>query len=222
MTSGGHGAISCRVEEPTKQERLSAPAGNTETAGLNFVGLHGRPELHLGREELEAKLAALPAAPKDVGRVDMLVARGAEGERRLPHSAVLTVEGGMPFDRWAEQTKYGVDYQLATTRTDFARTIANGQALELHGDNLFLTLDLSSGNLPAGSRVRVGDAELEVTPQAHNGCKKWVQRFGLNPMQMNLDAEFRSLHLRGIYLRVAVSGRVTVGDAARVLHRAAA
>ena len=51
-------------------------------------------------------------------------------------------------------------------RTDFARVVANGQPLELHGDNLYLSLDLSASNLPIGSRVRVGEALLEVTPKA--------------------------------------------------------
>jgi MOSC domain-containing protein YiiM len=61
---------------------------------------------------------------------------------------------------------------------------------------------------------------VQVTPVAHNGCKKWVQRFGLSPMQMNLDPAFRPLHLRGIYLRVVQDGRVRLGDSAVVLERA--
>lgn len=60
---------------------------------------------------------------------------------------------------------------------------------------------------------------LQVTPIAHNGCKKWVQRFGLCPMQLNLDAAYRHLHLRGIYLRVLNDGRVRVGDPVRVIQR---
>src|SRR5262245_56381746 len=108
----------------------------------------------------------------------------------------------MPGDRWFGQDKYGPEYQLATTRADFARVICNGQPLELHGDNLFLHLDLSSSNLPQGSLLRLGQALVCVTPKAHNGCKKWVQRFGLAPMQLNLDPAFRSWRVRGLYLRV--------------------
>jgi MOSC domain-containing protein YiiM len=127
----------------------------------------------------------------------------------------------MPGDRWASQDKYGPDYQLATTRADYARLIANGQPLELHGDNLYLQLDLSSQNLPVHSVLHAGEALLQVTPIAHNGCKKWVQRFGLCPMQLNLDAAYRHLHLRGIYLRVLKDGRVRVGDPVRVVQRGA-
>lgn len=206
------------MTEPTKQELIAAPAGSIDTDALHFVGLRGDRRRHLARATLEAGIAAL-APPKDAGTVDFLVARGPDGERRLPAEARLTASGGMPGDRWASQDKYGPDYQLATTRSDTARLIANGQPLELHGDNLYLHLDLSSGNLPIGSRLRLGEALVQVTPVAHDGCKKWAQRFGLSPLQLNLDPAYRSLHLRGIYLRVLEDGRVRLGDRVQVLER---
>jgi hypothetical protein len=206
------------MAEPTKEELLAARAGSVDTDALKFVGLRGDRRRHLQRAALEAGIAAL-APPRDAGTVDLLVARGPEGERRLPAEVSLTVNGGMPGDRWAAQDEYGPDYQLATTRSDVARLIANGQPLELHGDNLYLHLDLSSENLPVGSRLRLGEALVEVTPVPHNGCKKWVQRFGLCPMQLNLDPAYRAQHLRGIYLRVIEDGRVRLGDPVRVLQR---
>jgi MOSC domain-containing protein len=206
------------MTEPSKEELLRSPPGGVDTESLRFDGLRGDRKRHLDRAALEAGIASL-RAPLDEGTVDLLLARGPNGERHLPQEAVLTLREGMPGDRWAAQEKYGPDYQLATTRTDFARLIANGQPLELHGNNLFLSLDLSSENLPEGTLVRAGEALLRVTPVAHNGCKKWVQRFGLHPMQLNLDRAHRHLHLRGIYLRVVEEGRVRVGDGAIVVER---
>lgn len=205
--------------EPSKQDLLEALPGTIDTDRLRFVGMRGDGNRHLAREALEAALAALPPAPRNEGSVDLMVARGTSGERHLPKEALLTVERGMPGDRWAEEGRYGREYQLATTRTDFARVIANGQALELHGDNLFLTLDLSDDNLPAGSLLALGAGTVQVTPQAHNGCKKWVQRFGLAPMQLNMERHMRPIHLRGIYLQVVAPGLVQVGDRVRVLRR---
>lgn len=205
--------------EPSKEQLLQARPGSIDTNTLSFDGLRGDPARHLAREALLQQLAALAPAPRDEGRVDLLVARGPHGERQLPAEAELTVERGMPGDRWADDGRYGPEYQLATTRTDFARVVANGQALEMHGDNLFLTLDLSSENLPTGSLLQLGAARMQVTPQAHNGCKKWVQRFGLAPMQLNMDASMRPQHLRGIYLQVIATGVVRVGDRVRVLRR---
>lgn len=208
------------MAEPTKNELLVAEPGTIDTDALAFGGLRGDVRRHLDRATLEAAIATLPAAPLDEGTLELLVARGKNGERTLPEEALLTCDGGMPGDRWAKDGRYGPEYQLATIRSDFAKVVANGQRLELHGDNLYLNLDLSSKNLPIGSRVRLGAALLEVTPQAHNGCKKWVQRFGLAPMQMNLAPAFKSQHLRGIYLRVLEDGVARVGDRVKVVSRA--
>jgi hypothetical protein len=207
------------MDEPSKEELLVTPPGRFDTDRLQFVGQRGDSSRHLSRAALDAAIAALPPAPRDVGRVDLLVARGPGGERELPAQAVLSAERGMPGDRWFG-SKYDADYQLATARTDFARVIANGQPLELHGDNLFLSLDLSSDNLPIGTLLTLGQALLRVTPVAHNGCKKWAQRFGLSPMQLNMSPALRGVHLRGIYLQVVRDGLVRVGDEVTVRERA--
>jgi hypothetical protein len=206
------------MREPTQEELLESDARSFDTGSLSFTGLRGDVRRHLDRAELVTRLDALSPAPRDRGRVELLVARGPDGERAVLREARLTVEGGMPGDRWCDG-KQGPDAQLATARADVARLIANGQPLELHGDNLYLDLDLSAANLPAGTRLRLGEALVEVTPKPHNGCKKWVQRFGLAPMQLNLAPEYRGMRLRGMYLRVVEDGLVRQHDAVLVLAR---
>lgn len=203
----------------TTAELAAAAPGSVNTESLEFSGFRGDPARHLCRAELVSGLQALGPAPRDEGRVALMVARGPNGERALPARALLTRDRGMPGDRWAGNGKYGPEYQLATMRVDFARLVANGQPLELHGDNLYLDLDVSEDNLPIGTRLGLGAALVEVTPQAHNGCKKWVQRFGLDAMQLNLDPSYRPLRLRGLYLRVVEDGLVRTGDRALVLER---
>ena len=207
--------------EPSKAELLVLDEATFDTETLAFVGLRGDQGRHWLEAELVEALAKLPAAPQDEGRLDAIVARGASGERQVLETSSLSVADGLPLDRWRDDERYGPEYQLATARTDVARLIARGQPLELHGDNLYLSLDLSRQNLPIGSQLQIGDARLVVTPQAHNGCRKWVQRFGLAPMQLNLAPGHRDRRLRGLYLRVVEPGRIAVGDRVTVVSRAA-
>jgi MOSC domain-containing protein YiiM len=168
---------------------------------------------------LEARLAALPPAPPDAGRVCLVVARGPGGRRETFPKVVMTAESGVPGDAWGRQTRPAPDAQLAVMRVDIAELVANGQPLTLFGDNLFLDLDLSSANLPAGSRLRAGTAMFEVTPEPHNGCRKFRERFGDAALGLVSRGDLRHLNLRGIYMRVVEDGAIAVGDPVQVLSR---
>jgi MOSC domain-containing protein YiiM len=82
----------------------------------------------------------------------------------------------------------------------------------LAGDQLYVDLDLSGQNLPAGTQLAIGNAIIEVTPQPHTDCKKFVERFGLDAMKFVNSEVGRSLNLRGINARVIYPGRISVGD----------
>ena len=100
-----------------------------------------------------------------------------------------------------------------------AELIANGQPVSLFGDNLFLELDISTENLPPGSRVRAGTAVLEVTPKPHNGCRKFRGRFGEGALLFVSEPGLRHRNLRGIYMRVVEEGEIGAGDSVEVLAR---
>lgn len=179
-------------------------------------GPWGDSSRHLSREELERGLAAL-TPEKDVGTVALIVARADDGHRNTPDRVELTPEGGVPGDAWARDCPEETDAQITMMRSDFAKLVTNGQPLTLPGDNLLVDLDLSSANLPVGSRLRLGDALLEVTPKPHDGCLKFRQRFGKDALR--LTADHRELHLRGVYVKVVEAGAVAVGDRIEVLSR---
>jgi hypothetical protein len=174
---------------------------------------------HLPRERLERELAAL-APPAERGSLELIVSRRADGGRDAPARARLTPDGGVPGDAWARKTPEKLEAQISVMRADVARLLANGQELTLFGDNLLVSLDLSGENLPPGSRLRVGAALLEVTPEPHDGCRKFRQRFG--DAALRLTAEHRPERLRGIYARVLEPGEAAVGDPVEVLSRGAA
>jgi MOSC domain-containing protein YiiM len=180
----------------------------------------GDPARHLSLADLEQGLAALPGPPADRGRVALIIRKADGGRREILQRAVLTVEAGVPGDAWGRSVRPDPQAQLAVMQHDVAVLIAHGQPLALFGDNLFLDLDLSAANLPAGSRLRAGAALLEVTPKAHNGCRKFLARFGADALQFTAKPQWRPRNLRGIYLRVVESGEVKQDDAVEVIARA--
>lgn len=201
-------------------ETASARETEPETEPEIEPALLGDADRHLDRETLDRGMAALPAPPRDRGTLGLIVVRGEDHRRKTPDRVRLTREGGVPGDRWAAHDGRP-ESQLAVMRIDVARLLANGQDLALFGDNLLVDLDLSDANLPAGSRLRMGGALLEVTPEPHDGCRLFRRRFGHHALCLTADKRLRDQHLRGIYLTVLEPGDVAVGDPIDVLSRAA-
>jgi len=179
----------------------------------------GDPSRHRPLAELEAALRALPAASRDAGRVALVVRRRADGVRETPERTRLTREDGVPGDDWSRRPPRDPEAQLAVMRREVAELIAHGQPLTLFGDNLIVELDLSAANLPTGSRLRVGEALVEVTPKPHNGCMKFKARFGEAALRFVQAPPTRDQNLRGIYWKVVEPGEVGVGARIEVLSR---
>lgn len=180
----------------------------------------GDPARFLALGDLERGLDALASSPADRGRVALVVRRGEGGRREVLEEARLSPQTGVAGDGWFRRPGRNPQAQIAVMQTEVATLIANGQPLTLFGDNLFLDLDLSLQNLPAGSRLRVGSAVIEVTPKPHNGCKKFHARFGPEALRFASKAVLRHRNLRGIYMRVVEAGDVRPGDPVEVLARA--
>src|SRR5262245_9577215 len=121
---------------------------------------------HLSLDKLETGLRGLDGAPKDAGRLVLIVRRRIDGSRETPERVLLTPEEGLGDDGWNRRLPRVADMQLTVMRRDVAELIANGQPLTTFGDNLFVDLDISAASLPIGSRVRIGEAVVEVTPHA--------------------------------------------------------
>ncbi len=86
--------------------------------------------------------------------------------------------------------------------------------MPLAGDQVYVDLDLSIANLPAGSLLAVGHAVLRVSADPHLGCAKFVGRFGADAMRFVNSRLGRQLRLRGMNTTVAVPGTVRLGDLA--------
>lgn len=179
----------------------------------------GDPASHLDMADLEGRLARLPASPKDLSTVSLLVRRGEGGLRDVIESGLLSGDAGLQGDGWVRDPDRSPDAQLTMMDFQVAQFIANGQSLALFGDQLFAELDLSRGNLPVGSRLEVGAAVLEVTGRPHNGCRKFRSRFGADALRFVSRPDLRDRNFRGIYLQIIRDGEVAVGDSVTVTRR---
>jgi hypothetical protein len=178
---------------------------------------------HLTWAELEAGLEAIRQAPKDGGALEMIVRRPHVGARDMLDVGELSTTDGLVGDSWSRRRSSRSldggphpDMQLNVMSSRVAALIAQDKSRwPLAGDQLFLDMDLSGENLPAGTRLVLGDAVIEVTDQPHTGCGKFVERFGVDAMKFVNSTVGRTLNLRGINARVVQDGVIRVGDLAR-------
>jgi MOSC domain-containing protein YiiM len=84
--------------------------------------------------------------------------------------------------------------------------------MPLAGDQIYVDLDLSAGDLPAGSLLAVGQAVLQVSGAPHLGCAKFAGRFGAEAMRFVNSRLGRQLRLRGMNAQVVQPGLVRPGD----------
>jgi len=170
---------------------------------------------HLTTEEIETNLRDVLESPRDNGILELIVRRPQENLREVLDAGELDTEKGLVGDDWL--TDDG-DYeaQIAIMNSRIAALLAQDEnRLKLAGDQLFIDLNLTDENLPAGTRLSIGAAIIEITPKPHNGCKKFVERFGLDAMKFVNSSIGKQFHLRGIYARVVKSGTIRQGDIVR-------
>jgi len=178
---------------------------------------------HLTKVELEAGLDDIRNAPKDCGTVQLIVRRPETDAREVLEEARLDLVHGLMGDNWMTRGS-GRTYD-GSAHPDMQLNVMNARVISLiaqakenwslAGDQLYLDLDLSADNLPAGARLQIGSAVIEVTPPPHTGCKKFVSRFGVEAMKFVNSDLGRELRLRGLNAKVIHSGTVRTGDEAR-------
>ena len=177
----------------------------------------------LDADELEAGLLEILASPKDRGTVDMIVRRPDVGEREVLDTGELDIAEGLVGDNWRRrgsgQTDDGTAHPGMQLNLMNSRVIAlaaqSGDRWVLAGDQFFVDLDLARENLPAGTRLEMGSAVIEVSAVPHLGCRKFVARFGLEAMKFVNSQRGKKLCLRGINAKVIKPGRVDAGDTIR-------
>ena len=177
-------------------------------------------------EELDTGLAHVLDAPRDDGEILMIVRRPGEDEREVLDEGVLDTEWGLMGDDWEARGDPRSEDGAANVLAQL--TVMNARVLEvmaglphrwpLAGDQLYIDLDLSEDNLPAGTTLSVGEALIEVTAKPHTGCAKFTHRFGLAAQRWVNSETGTRLRLRGINTRVVKPGTIRIGDRAKKVH----
>lgn len=158
--------------------------------------------------------------------LELIVRRPEVGVREVVEEAELSLESGLVGDNWLQRGntrtldgRADPEKQLNLMGSRVVALLAQDKARwPLAGDQLYVDFDLSLANLPPGSRLAMGEAVIEVTPPPHTGCKKFVERFGVDAMKFVNSKVGRELNLRGVNAKVVTPGKIRRGDAVRALR----
>ena len=183
-------------------------------------------EPNVSMETLTAGLDEVRRSPATTGVLELIVRRPRTDVREVVEVAELDVAEGLVGDGW--QARGSTNTEDGSAELERQLTLANARLMALvarekrhwppAGDQLYVDFDLSADNVPAGTRLSIGDAVIEVTATPHTGCKKYASRYGLDALKFISTPLGKHLRLRGMYAKVVRSGTIRAGDAVAKLQ----
>ena len=226
MVEPVHVTCLCRAQSPATCARHLIPnSGNEARPGSQDWQDRPVPTLTT-TASLEAALDLLRAAPTETGTLEMIVRRPEAGVREVVADGLLDEADGLLGDNWLSRTTSRavaegrhLDAMITVMSARMVGLLAEtADVRALAGDQLYVDLDLSHDNLPAGSRIAIGDdAVLEVSAKPHAGCKKFLARFGEDALAFVNSEVGSRMRLRGLNARVVHGGAIRHGDVVRRL-----
>jgi MOSC domain-containing protein YiiM len=175
---------------------------------------------HLSINEIETAVNDLGPSPRDIGTVELISIRPASNERHVVDQVEISLVDGVVGDNWRARGSKGTPDGSANPEAQI--TLMNSRVIQalagvqdgwaIAGDQLFVDFDLSDDNLPAGQRIAIGTAVLEISALPHTGCAKFTERFGSGAIHYVNSPEGRANRRRGVNARVIQPGVVRRGD----------
>ncbi|RJE86521.1 MOSC domain-containing protein [Paracoccus onubensis] len=175
-------------------------------------------------------MAALPEirnAPSDHGPIRYLCHRPDFGQRDFVSELTLTVEQGIPGERWMRHPWMRLPdgspdpaIQVSILPARVCDLVWQPGDVSPHpGDSIVADLETSLDNLPTGSLIGAGDAVLQVSAVFNDACVKWRKRYGEDALRWVRAEGHPHLRLRGILCAITQDGVVRADDRLRVLRR---
>ena len=176
--------------------------------------------MHSTKDQLAELVPHILDAPRDGGKIEMLVRRPTQDEREVVEFAQLRADVGMVGDDWFERGKAAsqdgsVDpqYQLTVMSSRVVQAVAGSRdRWPLAGDQIYVDMLLGTEELASGTRLAIGSAVIEVSSVPHTGCKKFVGRFGADALRFVNTGDGKPRRFRGLNASVVIDGECKVGD----------
>jgi hypothetical protein len=169
------------------------------------------------RETLDAAIPHVLAADKDNAVIEQLCFRPDFGERTFVDQIAVSAASGVQGCRWShspwlknEDGSGDPRIQVSILQKRVLDLVyePNGEAPH-PGDTFIVDMDLSDENLPVGTILQAGSAQLRVTDYFNNACVKWKVRYGSDALDWVRENE--ELRLRGVLCEVVVDGVIENG-----------
>ena len=177
-------------------------------------------------EELAAALPHVLAAPKTDAPIHSLCFRPGFGQRQFPDRLTLTVDDGIPGERWLThpwlklpdgRPDPAIQVSILPTRVmDLVWRDRNGTPHP--GDPITADLDCGLANLPEGTLIAAGTAVLRVSTVFNDACVKWKVRYGDAAKDWIVAPGHAALRLRGALCSIVKDGELRLTDRLQVLR----
>ena len=182
----------------------------------------------LNMEELEAGIKFILESPKDNGKLELIVIRPDVEQRKILSTGELSTVEGLVGDSWIKRPdsktpdkkpRLGTQITIMNSRVTslitkklYKSEKEKFEKWSLAGDQFFVDMDLSYDNLPPGTKLSLGNAEIEISSDPHNGCEKFKNWYGKDARDF-VNSEMGKKHnFRGIQGKVIKNGSVGINE----------
>ncbi len=179
----------------------------------------------VSRDDCEAALQNILAAPKDDAPIHSLCLRPGYAERSFPDRIQVSAERGIEGERWLRDP--WLKHADGSPDPRIQVSILPQRVMDLcwldrensvhPGDTMVADLDMTEANMPTGTRLKIGNAIIEVSDKFNTACAKWKARYGGDSLAWINHRPYRPLRLRGVLCRVVVDGEICATDRIRKL-----